>query len=513
MDCELLLDTVRRGSNFAALIVAALIAPAAQAAVTISSATTQNMSCSNDVCTPTAAKAVLNAGDLETLLASGSVEVTTTGTGVQAKDITIKAPLTWSSGSVLTLDAHKSIAVDRPISIAGLASLVLNTNDGGRKRSYIFGKNGNVSFANLSSRLTINGVSYTLVDDLKTLASDIAANPSGNFALANNYDASQGGSYSVTTTFTGTFEGLGNVISNFAWEGTSGNIGLFAEVGIGGNLRDIGLINANLGGYNQKAKTNPYIGTLAGFNFGTVLFSYATGTVVDKRGSSAGGLVGVNEGTIRNSHAAVAVSAARDIYGSAGGLVGGSEGIIIGSYATGAVSGYTAGGLLASCLGGTVTGSYATGNVRAAASFDYGGGLVGRNDGAAISDSYATGAVSGGQSSHVGGLIGENEGTTSFSYSTGVVSGEAGSLVGGLIGDDEAPSGSLDDTYWDTDTSGITNLSQGAGNIANDPGITGLTTAQFQSGLPAGFDPKVWAEQANLNGGLPYLLANPPPRH
>jgi len=59
--------------------------------------------------------------------------------------------------------------------------------------------------------------------------------------------------------------------------------------------------------------------------------------------------------------------------------------------------------------------------------------------------------------------------------------------VGGLIGYDGAQAGSLSDTYWDTDTSGVTNLSQGPGNITNDPGITGLTTAQFQSGLPQGF--------------------------
>ncbi|MGH6890496.1 MAG: hypothetical protein ACREHF_15110, partial [Rhizomicrobium sp.] len=108
MDCELLLRTVRRDSRFAALILAALIAPAAQAAVTVSSDATQNMACGNGVCAPTASKAVLNAGDLETLLASGNVEVTTTGEGVQARDITIKAPVTWSSGSVLTLDAQKS---------------------------------------------------------------------------------------------------------------------------------------------------------------------------------------------------------------------------------------------------------------------------------------------------------------------------------------------------------------------------------------------------------------------
>ena len=68
------------------------------------------------------------------------------------------------------------------------------------------------------------------------------------------------------------------------------------------------------------------------------------------------------------------------------------------------------------------------------------------------------------------------------------------------------------DTYWDTDTSGITDPSQGAGNIANDPGITGLTTQQFQSGLPTGFDPKIWAEKSTINNGLPYLIANPPPK-
>src|SRR5947199_10854886 len=31
------------------------------------------------------------------------------------------------------------------------------------------------------------------------------------------------------------------------------------------------------------------------------------------------------------------------------------------------------------------------------------------------------------------------------------------------------------DIYWDMDTSGITDPSKGAGNIANDPGIAGVT--------------------------------------
>jgi hypothetical protein len=57
---------------------------------------------------------------------------------------------------------------------------------------------------------------------------------------------------------------------------------------------------------------------------------------------------------------------------------------------------------------------------------------------------------------------------------------------------------------------GINNPSQGAGNIANDPGITGLTTQQLQSALPTGFDPKIWASNPNINNGYPYLRANPP---
>ena len=83
----------------------AFSAASAHGAVIISSDATQNMSCSNGVCAPMAANAVLNAGDLETLLASGNVAVVTAGQGVQAKDIKVKAAVTWSSGSVLTLDA------------------------------------------------------------------------------------------------------------------------------------------------------------------------------------------------------------------------------------------------------------------------------------------------------------------------------------------------------------------------------------------------------------------------
>lgn len=109
---------------------------------------------------------------------------------------------------------------------------------------------------------------------------------------------------------------------------------------------------------------------------------------------------------------------------------------------------------------------------------------------------------------YVGGLIGGNGQSVSDSSSTGTVTGAAGSDIGGFVGD--AFSGTVANSYWDTTTSGVTNLSQGAGNHSNDPGISGLTTTQLQSGLPAGFSNSIWGESPTINGGLPYLLANPP---
>jgi hypothetical protein len=94
------------GRLFAAIFfVSILELTTARANVIVSAGATQNMDCADNVCVPTAEDGVLNATDLETMLANGNVDVATTGSGVQANNIEIDAPMAWSSGSVLTLDA------------------------------------------------------------------------------------------------------------------------------------------------------------------------------------------------------------------------------------------------------------------------------------------------------------------------------------------------------------------------------------------------------------------------
>lgn len=95
---------------------------AAHAQVMISTAATMNMKCGNGVCAPTATNAVLDVGDLETMLASGNVKVTTTGS-FEARDIVVAAQIGWSSTSTLALGAYRSIEIRRAVSIQGLAAV------------------------------------------------------------------------------------------------------------------------------------------------------------------------------------------------------------------------------------------------------------------------------------------------------------------------------------------------------------------------------------------------------
>ena len=426
--------------------------------------------------------------------------MTTTGSGVQANDIVIADGFSWSSSSTLSLDSYQSISVSASVSVTGLASLTLTTNDGGTNGTLSFAENGNVTFANLSSNLIVNGAAYTLEGTVQTLASAIEANLNGNFAFANPYDAGGDGTYDMppVADFGGSFEGLGNTISYLSIDsGSCYELGLFGV--LEGTARDLKLSDAVVTGVCPET----FNGILVGENIGTIFGCESTGSVAD--GQATGGLVGYSNGTIAYSRSSASVLA---FFG--GGLVGENTGIIIDSYATGDVKGpnYAMLGGLVGSSSGTIDTAYATGAV-AGRKGAMAGGLVGYAN-ASISNTYATGAVSVGEkaghlrfASDSGGLIGKNEATLASSYSTGAPTGGLEATLGGSIADNE---GTATDLYWDTTTSGTeTGVGQG-----HQKGVTGLTTHRLKSGLPAGFDPSIWGEQKGINHGLPYLLAIPP---
>jgi hypothetical protein len=542
----------------AGMIAALCVTPAA-AAVTISTAATNNMSCVSGVCTPTAKKAVLNVGDLTTMLGSGNV-VVNTGAGLlakQVKDIVVAAAFNWASASSLTLGARRSIAINQSVSVSGPAALTLTTNAKGEAGTLSFGTKGSISFLGTTNLLTINGNVYTLQNTIASLAGAIASNPAGYYALANSYNAGRDGVYSASpigTTFTGSFEGLGNTISHLLiTDSAEGPMGLFSETA-GGALRDLHIVAIAYTG-RTLVSAGGLVGIVGAGNASTIIAVSVSGSIQGGDDSEVGGLVGIDDSeaqtTIQNCIANVNLTGGDNGY--VGGIVGDvySSAVISKSHASGTliggVSGF-AGGLVGS-LGffeqqATITQSYATASV-SAGDYGYSGGLVGEVSHSTVENSFASGPASAGNvDPNAGGLVGYNlNGTLSnvyalgaatvgsgddttrpeagglagFSeggvigsaYSTGAVTGGAGALLGGFIG--STAGDALANDYWDTSTSGITNLSQGAGNVPNDPGITGLTTTQLQSGLPSGFDPKIWAEDRKINHGFPYLINNPPP--
>jgi hypothetical protein len=83
---------------------------------------------------------------------------------------------------------------------------------------------------------------------------------------------------------------------------------------------------------------------------------------------------------------------------------------------------------------------------------------------------------------------------------------KSGGYAGGFAGYDNSLHG-ITKSYWDTTTS---QRKKGTGNRGNEPGLKGKTSSELQSGLPNGFSAKIWAEESNVNGGLPYLIHNPP---
>ncbi|RBQ31512.1 hypothetical protein CRU92_06985 [Arcobacter sp. FW59] len=153
--------------------------------------------------------------------------------------------------------------------------------------------------------------------------------------------------------FTGTFDGKGFTISDlYINRPTQKDIGLFGYIGIA-TIKNIGLENLSISGKN-------YVGGLVGYNDGTILNSYASGTVVGNGDfSSVGGLVGWNAGTIENSYALGSVGS-----GATGSIVGGLVGFhdygkIENSYASGTVSGGSdVGGLVGGKLSGTISNSF-----------------------------------------------------------------------------------------------------------------------------------------------------------
>ena len=229
------------------------------------------------------------------------------------------------------------------------------------------------------------------------------------------------------TRFTGVFDGNDNIISNAVINQPGSNyIGLFGYVGSGGQIRNLGIENANI----TVTGTAYCVGGLVGvIESGTLTSCYMTGSVSGYY--YVGGLVGSNSGTLTSCYATGSVSGTAS---QVGGRVGINSGSLTGCYATGSVSGNGKMGGLVGVIesGGTLTSCYATGSVSGGGSGGTFGGLVGSiASGGTLTSCYATGSVSSGSGS-VGGLVGNYAGLAFYCFWDTQTSGQLTSSGGGV---------------------------------------------------------------------------------
>jgi hypothetical protein len=148
----------------------------------------------------------------------------------------------------------------------------------------------------------------------------------------------------IVGSFTGRYDGNYKTISglSFSAGGTDARHGLFVTIGVGGVVRNLGVININ---FTNSGTLIGSGGGIAGINNGTIENCYTTGTISGSIGSSFGGIAGAGNGTIRNCYSTVNITINNNTLTNARGIGG-----IIGYMTT----------------GGTVQNCYATGNITGA---------------------------------------------------------------------------------------------------------------------------------------------------
>ena len=306
-------------------------------------------------------------------------------------------------------------------------------------------------------------------------------------------------------SFQGTFDGNNKTITDLYVNHTGGSgrlyVGLFGLTSHS-TIKNLELKNVNISCAVSTDKFYlidyiiPYVGGLAGLNFGAIINCTISGvTTVNGRCSDIyiGGLVGENyEGTITNCTASASVTSTstggyRYAATHVGGLVGKNNGAIAFCTASGNVIGANISCMAHTHIGGligynskssTITNCTALGNVESTNTGTdknnclkaYVGGLIGDNF-APITDCTALGNVTGvwlGETNQrndrifVGGLVGQNiRSKIDRCYSVGVVYSNYSTYVGGLVGDNAK--GSVVRSFWDTNTSGQATSSGGMG--------------------------------------------------
>jgi hypothetical protein len=299
----------------------------------------------------------------------------------------------------------------------------------------------------INGRYYVENGDYYLADDINCSCTREWNDGAGFTPIGDYHDPYTG--------FTGTLDGRGHKISNlYINRPASDCVGLFSTLKEGGKILNLGLLNVNITGrYHTGGLVGNYDSPFWYDTDSEINNCYVTGNITGATypQSFTGGLVGYLRGQIKQSYSYVNLSCFCVSYGQqyTGGLVG-----------------YNYSGEIENC--------YARGTVWGNNFLLYAGGLVGFNSGG-VTNSYSTTFIAPGQYAQIGGLIASTQ--------------QAGTCV---------------NSFWDTETSGLTYSSGGTGKTTSEM----KDQSTFES---AGWNFEVslawfWYIDPPKNSGYPYIF-------
>ena len=201
---------------------------------------------------PAASAATVNAGTIETTLNGGAdVAITTTSTGTGTGNITVNAPITWTTPTILALEADGSIAINAPVTGTNAFS------------DFILGAGGGVSQSLAGTIATgilqvtaLGPVSLPSANAIGTLAFHVTG--AGNeFLFRNNQRnltigfgdgtsvETNGGPLTVVTTGTST-AGFNLTIPGGETVSSAGGAMTLMAGGLGGTFTNSGIIDSTV---------------------------------------------------------------------------------------------------------------------------------------------------------------------------------------------------------------------------------------------------------------------------
>lgn len=432
------------------------------------------------------------------------------GANAGSGNIIINDVVEWSENYTLTLTASNDVKIKDKITATGAtAGMLINpntanttgTNVEAASGSGVYALSSSITLSGATPSLSIGGTSFYVLNSLGKAADSahapttptlqgVAANGNlaNSYALGTDIDASSASSWHggegftpigmpTLGAYTGTFDGLGHVIKNLpinkpapaTGRGRIGSrVGFFAQLGSGGIVRNVGLVNASIQTQPDRGGWNT-VGGLVAYNMagGTIQNSFFTGTVATSYngGYVTGGFVGENYGTIESSFLIGNVSdqgGAKFVSGFV--TLNAGSGIIKSCYANVNVSGFGPLGTAALVGGnsGKIESSYAIGSLAingypVTPFGHYGGGLVGYN--CSVGDTSTSALCP----------FTNTTGTVTNSYALVTSDEDAPAVVG-------TNQGTMTSVYWNTDL-----VSNGvAKNTGTMTGVKGLSTLEMQ---------------------------------